>query len=270
MELDAKEARVLLELYTSGGDARWSELKKGLVDIGVMSETTLYLKLKDLKKKDKGYVQRRLIEDEIRWELTPKGMYTALSYWAPHEIGTDEFKRELEKWREAQGFSVTIQELHPEAWWDLVKEAIKHLKVKQLLRGRSEEDFMKHMKSYVDQTQRILITLWPQLLHDLIVTLGWVIAATLVYRAFLPTPLRKEGANKLDGFIDLLVKSLSGAWAENARDVLQGNFHSLEVLVVLNKAIEEGKIEPITREMPLKEIIKKLQERGLLTVEWEA
>jgi len=268
MEIDEKERLILLELYRAKGALRWTELKSRLVEAGEMSETTLFLKLKGLRDEGKGYVERRLINDQICWELTSKGAYAALKERMNRgALLPEEAKKELDAWSKSSGFTVEIKELHPEAWWNLVKLTAEGFGVARFLKSQTEEEFMTNLKSYTDQTKRVVTNLWPNMIHEISVSIASILASTLVLRAFLPSPVRTKDKKNLNELIDAVTEAFTKTWIATVKETVKLNFEYLEALVVLDKAIEEGKIAPSTRELPVNEVIKKLQELKLLKID---
>ena len=243
--------RVLPELLS--GAKRWIML----LEATGLPRATLTNSLKRLRKM--GLVEPVLVEDEVHWELTPQGIAVALEEAGRKTESTD-LKKAL--------FSVTIEELYPDAWSDLVIEAARINKMDTLRpKDLSEEDFKRNLRSYSDQIKTVVAGLWPSLIHNFVYATAYLLANLIVMRAFLPSPLDEKSRTILSRFMGNISKPVSTDIETQIRQILLGTFNYLEALVVLAKAAEEGEVNAEEwMKKPVNEVIRMLQQKGLLEV----
>ena len=243
--------RVLPELLTEA--KRWNVL----LEATGLPRATLTNSLKRLRKM--GLVEPVLVNDEVHWELTPQGIAVALE-----ETGR---KTESIHMKKAL-FSVTIEELYPDAWSDLITEVARINKMESFRpKDVSGEDFKRNVKSYSDQIKTVVAGLWPSLVHDFVHMTAYLLANLIVIRAFLPSPLDEKSRMVLSRFMANVSKPASADIERQIRELLLGTFNYLEALVVLAKAAEEGKVSAEEwMHKPANEVIRMLQQKGLLEV----
>ncbi|KPV64949.1 MAG: hypothetical protein AOA65_0663 [Candidatus Bathyarchaeota archaeon BA1] len=265
MEINEKETRILLELYNVGGAARWSELKEKLIDTGVMSEATLYLKLKDLKERKEGLVQRLLINDEIRWVLTTKGVHVALRTWASKGIPIpDETLKELQSWSESFYLTIKPEQFYSEAVQDFISYSAEKIEPEHIVLRQTKEEFEGTLKMYHAHIKDVAPYILPNLFLQTIILAGSVSGLSVLARTFLPTPLQEKNMEELKEFINSAIDAQAKLWLEKFKRSMLRYFMYLETFVVRERAIKEQKLAPTTREMPPDELIQKLTELELL------
>jgi hypothetical protein len=265
MELDEKETRILLQLYNVGGAARWSELKKELTDTGIMSEATLYLKLKDLKERKESLVQRLLLNDEIHWVLTTKGVHVALTTLASEGIRIpDETLKELQSRSKSFYLGVEHDQFYSDTAQHFINYSAEKIEPEHIVQRQTKEEFEGTLKMYRNHLKDIAPYILPDLFLQTIILAGSISGLSALARAFLPTPLQEKNFEELNDFINSAVDAQAKIWIEKFKKSMLRYFMYLETFVVRERAIKEEKLPPTTREMPPDELIQKLTELKLI------
>jgi hypothetical protein len=245
------DAPILSELLK--GTKRW----KALLQATGLSKATLTNSLRRLRKN--GLVEPVLVDDEVHWQLSTEGQIIALE-----GIGRGLEVQDLKR----ATFSVTVQELHSNAWWDLINQASKSMEIEKYRpKDQSREDFEKILKSYCNQIKPVVSGLWPDLVQNVVYMVGSLLATLIVISAFLPSPLDEKSRKALSHYMTGTARPISEMLERQIRETLLANFNYLEALVILDKAVGEGKVSAEEFEgKPPDEVIRMLQQKGLLEV----
>jgi len=246
----APRAKGLVVDCLSRGPKRWEEL---VTETG-LGKGTLSMALRNLRKS--GEVERCLVNEQIHWKFTDKGILPIIAKSLKYEkerIRGNELKLGLMP-------SLTLS--NPEAYWDLVKDYVESSGIRKYLRKANlaikEDEFMKNLQSYVEQTRNVFISLWLDLVVNFWIDITEPVISVQVFRAFFPNPpddpkIRETLTNLVDSIIDEINPNLINRIKESIRFTVQ----NLEILSDIDVLIEGGKLE---MGAPLSKGIKKLEE----------
>ena len=236
MDLDKKE-KLLIQTLFQAGASPISSLKEKLVAAGEMSRATLYLKLKGLKKK--GYIKRRLIEDELCWDLTPEGIYEA--------AGTEVIAPST-KLRFAEAELLRVVEKPEMAMWDETA-VIERIGVKSFSEryGFSEEEYVKRLRSYIKETTPVFWRAWCDMIYPVVAYAHRLMMECQLIRAVHPFTLNEEEMKIISSHaIESAIMSVANLMVTQVKKTFQ---------TLIKKGIA---VEPV---FPPTETIKKFQEK---------
>jgi predicted transcriptional regulator len=236
------------------------QLSKSSEERRAGSPSTLSRCLKDLAKT--GNVERDI--ETRKWKLTPLGRMSVVVH---EQVHNPHLKTDLRQ----KALFVLVKEANPDAWWEFVEKVAHSLQIEKRVKDIPEAELMKNLKNYTQQTKHATTALWSGIISDMVFDVGVLIAAVALIRAMYPSPMDRDSASRMAGIIRNLVADWGKETTQNVEKIVAANVLHLEVLVALNKAIEQGKFDAgSVTEIPFSEVVKKLQALGYLKVEEEA
>jgi hypothetical protein len=162
-----------------------------------------------------------------------------------------------------------VKEARPEAWWDFVESVARSLQIWKHVKDLPEEEVMKNLKSYTQQTKHAVTAVWSGIISDMILDLGTLLAGILLICSLYPSPMGKDAMSKMTNVIHNMVTEWGKVTTERIERIVAANVLNLEILVALDKALQDKKLDDSVMKMPVSEVTKKLQALGYLKVEKE-
>jgi hypothetical protein len=257
-EIQDEVCKVLLAVGPLGFTELHERLSKSAEERRAGSPSTLSRCLKDLARA--GMVERDI--DTRKWNLTSVGR---LSLVAHEQLSNPKVKTPLQQ----TALFLLVKEARPEAWWDFVESVARSLQIWKHVKDLPEEEVMKNLKSYTQQTKHAVTAVWSGIISDMILDLGTLLAGILLICSLYPSPMGKDAMSKMTNVIHNMVTEWGKVTTERIERIVAANVLNLEILVALDKALQDKKLDDSVMKMPVSEVTKKLQALGYLKVEKE-
>jgi len=166
---------------------------------------------------------------------------------------------------------VLVKEPSPDAWWEFVEKVARSLQIEKRVRDISQAELMRNLKNYTQQTKHAITALWSGIISEMVLDVGVLIAVLALIRAMYPSSMGRDSASKMASTIRNLVTEWGKETTQNLERIVATNLLNLEVLVALDKAIQQGKFDATSAtRTSFSEVVKKLEGLGYLKVEEEA
>lgn len=222
-----RQRQILPELLKE--PKRW----KALLGATGVPKATLTNNLRRMRKQ--GIVEAVLVDDKVRWQLTPQGKVVALE-----QVGKKEELQRVKK----DIYSVAVRELYPNAWWDLVERTAKNFQIDQYRpKDLSRAEFKRNLLSYSGQIKPALIELWPTLTNDYVETIARILSFIVVMRALLPSRLDNKTTEMVRDALSNMSKRMFIDLDKRTEYNLLATIYRVEGLARLAELSEKVKVE---------------------------
>lgn len=255
-QIEDEICSILLRKGSLGFTELQEEQSKSSEERRAGSPTTLSHCLKNLAKA--GVVERDI--ETRKWKLTTLGR---LSIKAHEQVDNPDMRKHLRQ----DALFVLFKEAKPDAWWDLVERVARSLEIEKSVKDLPEEEVLKNLKSYTEQTKHGITAVWSGIMSDMLLDVGVLLAGILLIRSLYPSPLDRVSASKMATTIRGLVTDWGKITTKNIEQMIAANVLNLEVLVALDKAIRDGKLNHRLETLTVDEVTKKLLALGYLKAE---
>jgi len=203
----------------------------------------------------KSLVKDGIIERDVetrKWSLTSFGRLSLTAYEHLSDLRLKERKVQF----------LVLKEAKPDAWWEIVEELARIVGLPRLLKDLPEEEVMKKLKAYTQQTQHAMARIWWAIASDMIVDIGGILAGVLLLRSAHPLLMDRDRTSRFAADVRTVVTLWGTSTSHKIEQLISAYASNLEVLAAWDKAIQEGKLGDGDRTVAFPEIVKKLEALG--------
>jgi len=254
-KMEQEVSRLLFRRGSLGFTELLDELNRLPEDKRIGSPGTLSHCLKSLARA--GTVEREI--ETRKWNLTSLGRLSL----TVHEQLSDP------KLKERKTLFLVMKETKPDAWWEIVEGLARSTGLHKRFKDLPEEEVMKKLKAYTQQTQHAMTRLWWGIASDMILQIGSILAGILLLRSVYPVLMERDSASRLTTAIRSVVTPWGMSTSQKIEQLIAPYALNLEVLVAWDKAIRDGKFSQDDRTLAFPEIAEKLKALGYLAPQKE-